>query len=173
MTALSAEPRVPPLATRRPAASEMMRAGIWVTRPSPTESLVKMSAAAERVSACRVAPMTMPPKMFTARMMRPAIASPRTNFDAPSIEPKKALSSSSSRRRACATFSSMRPAERSASIAICFPGMASRVKRAPTSAMRVAPLVMTRKLIVTRMRKTMMPMTKSPPITSLAKPPMM
>jgi len=37
--------------------------------------------------------------------MRPAIASPRTNFDAPSIEPKNALSSSSSRRRACATFS--------------------------------------------------------------------
>jgi hypothetical protein len=51
--------------------------------------------------------------------------------------------------------------------------MASRVKRAPTSAMRVAPLVMTRKFIVTRMRKTIMPMTKSPPITRWAKPPMM
>src|SRR5271155_2938606 len=128
MIALSAEPRVPPLATRRPAAREMMRAGIWVTRPSPTESLVKMSAAAASDRLCRVTPMTMPPKMLTARMMSPAMASPRTNFDAPSIEPKKALSSSSSRRRACATFSSMRPAERSASIAICFPGMASRVK---------------------------------------------
>ena len=99
------------------------------------------------------------------------MASPRTNFDAPSIEPKKELSSSSSRRRCWATFSSISPADRSASIAICLPGMASRVKRAPTSAMRVAPLVMTKKLMVTRMRKTMMPMTKSPPITKLAKPP--
>ena len=95
-------------------------------------------------------PMTMPPKMLTAIMMRPAIASPRTNFEAPSIEPKKALSSSSSRRRRCASLSSIRPAERSASIAICLPGMASSVKRAPTSAMRVAPLVMTRKLTVIR-----------------------
>ena len=53
--------------------------------------------------------MTMPPKMLTARMIRPAIASPRTNFEAPSIEPKKALSSSSSRRRCWATFSSISP----------------------------------------------------------------
>jgi hypothetical protein len=50
--------------------------------------------------------MTMPPKMLTARMMSPAIAA-RTNFDAPSIEPKKALSSEFC-LRACATFSSMR-----------------------------------------------------------------
>ena len=56
----------------------------------------------------RVTPMTMPPKMLTAVMMRPAIASPRTNFEAPSMEPKKALSSSSSRRRRCASFSSIR-----------------------------------------------------------------
>ena len=32
------------------------------------------------------------------------MASPRTNFEAPSIEPKKELSSSSSRRRCCALF---------------------------------------------------------------------
>ena len=44
-TAFSAEPRVPPLATSRPAASEMISAGICDTRPSPTENLVKMSAA--------------------------------------------------------------------------------------------------------------------------------
>ena len=37
---------------------------------------------------------------------------------------------------------------------ICLPGMASRVKRAATSAMRPAPLVMTTKLITTRIRKT-------------------
>jgi hypothetical protein len=43
----------------------------------------------------------------------------------------------------------MMPALRSASIAICLPGIASRVKRALTSAMRPAPLVMTMKLITT------------------------
>ncbi len=121
----------------------------------------------------RVTPITMPPNILTPRMMSPAIASPRTNFEAPSIDPKNELSSSSSRRRCCATFSSIRPAERSASIAICLPGIASSVNLAPTSAMRVAPLVMTRKLIVTKMRKTMMPMTKSPPMTRRAKPAMM
>ena len=100
------------------------------------------------------------------------MASPRTNLEAPSMEPKKALSSSSSRRRRVASLSSIRPALRSASIAICLPGMASRVKRAPTSAMRVAPLVMTRKFTVIRITKTIVPMTKSPPITKLAKPAM-
>ena len=58
-------------------------------------------------------------------------------------------------------------------MAICLPGMASRVKRAPTSAMRVAPLVITTKLMVSRMAKTMRPITKSPPITRREKPPMM
>jgi hypothetical protein len=38
----------------------------------------------------------------------------------------------------------------SASIAICLPGIASRVKRAPTSAIRSAPLVTTTKLMTTR-----------------------
>ena len=98
------------------------------------------------------------------------MASPRTNFEAPSIEPKKELSSSSSRRRSCASLSLIMPAERSASIDICLPGMASRVKRAPTSAMRVAPLVMTMKLTMTRIMKTIRPITKSPLITSCEKP---
>ncbi len=44
-TAWLAEPRVPPLETSMPAASETIRAGIWVTRPSPTDSLMKTSAA--------------------------------------------------------------------------------------------------------------------------------
>jgi hypothetical protein len=89
-------------------------------------------------------------------MRRPAMASPFTNFEAPSMAPKKALSSSSALRRRFASFSSMRPADRSASIAICLPGMASRVKRAATSAMRPEPLVMTMKFTITRMTKTMM-----------------
>ena len=60
----------------------------------------------------------------------------------------------------------------SASIAICLPGMASRVKRAPTSAIRVAPLVITMKLTMIRMAKTTRPMKKSPPMTNCEKPPM-
>ena len=64
----------------------------------------------------------------------------------------------------------MVPALRSASIDICLPGMASSVKRAPTSAMRVAPLVMTMKFTMIRIRNTISPITKSPDITRLAKP---
>ena len=70
---------------------------------------------------------------------------------------------------ACASVSSIRPADRSASIAICLPGMASRVKRAATSAMRPEPLVMTTKFTITRMAKTITPMTKLPPIMKLPK----
>ncbi|MEY9392615.1 hypothetical protein ABIF93_010936 [Bradyrhizobium japonicum] len=85
------------------------------------------------------------------------------------MAPKKPLSSSRSLRRCLATFSSIRPAERSASIAICLPGMASRWKRAATSAIRPEPLVMTTKFTMIRMAKTMIPMTKLPPITKLPK----
>ncbi len=81
------------------------------------------------------------------------------------MAPKKPDSSSRFLRRRRASFSSIRPAERSASIAICLPGMASRWKRAATSAMRPEPLVMTTKFTITRIVKTMMPMTKLPPIT--------
>ena len=55
-------------------------------------------------------------------------------------------------------------------MAICLPGIASSVNLAPTSAIRVAPFVITRKLTVMRMMKTTMPMTKSPLITNWEKP---
>ena len=87
----------------------------------------------------------MPPITLMNTTSRPAIASPRTNFEAPSIAPKNELSSSRCLRRVRASCSLIRPAERSASIAICLPGMASRLKRAATSAMRPEPLVMTTK----------------------------
>ena len=44
---------MPPLATTRPAASEMISAGICVTRPSPTDSFVKTSTASEIGMPCR------------------------------------------------------------------------------------------------------------------------
>ena len=114
-------------------------------------------------------PMMMPPMTLMKVISRPAMASPLTNFEAPSIAPKKDDSSSRSLRRFLASCSSIRPAERSASIAICLPGMASSVKRAATSAMRPEPLVMTMKLTMIRIAKTTMPMTKLPPITKLPK----
>ncbi|MNN13612.1 hypothetical protein D3C81_1266500 [compost metagenome] len=102
-------------------------------------------------------------------MIRPATASPRTNLDAPSMAPKKVDSCSSSLRRSLAWSSLIRPDDRSASMAICLPGMESRVKRAETSAIRVEPLVMTTKFTTRMMAKMITPMMKLPPIISSPK----
>ncbi len=53
-------------------------------------------------------------------------------------------------------------------MAICLPGMASRLKRAATSAMRPEPLVITMKLTTSRMANRITPITTSPP---MRKPP--
>ena len=82
--------------------------------------------------------------MFTTATIMPAMESPLTNFMAPSMAPYILLSIWTLLRRFCASSMSMTPARRSASIDICLPGMASRVKRAPTSATRSAPLAITR-----------------------------
>ena len=50
-------------------------------------------------------------------------------------------------------------------MAICLPGIASRVKRAATSETRPAPAVMTMNCTITRMRKTTRPTTRLPPMT--------
>ncbi len=110
----------------------------------------------------------MPPIMLMNTISKPATASPRTNFEAPSMAPKNELSASSALRRARASVSLIKPEERSASIAICLPGIASKVKRAATSAIRVEPLVMTTKFTITRIANTMTPMTNSPPMTNCA-----
>ncbi len=62
------------------------------------------------------------------------------------------------------------PAATSESIASCLPGMASRANRAPTSAMRPAPLVMTMKLTISRTVNTTRPRKILPPMTNMAKP---
>ena len=56
-------------------------------------------------------------------------------------------------RRLLASASVIAPAARSASIAICLPGIASKVKRAATSATRPAPLVMTMYWMTIRIKK--------------------
>src|ERR1700688_2942474 len=57
-------------------------------------------------------PMTMPPMTLIKTTSRPAMASPRTNFEAPSMAPKKPDSSSRVLRRRRASFSSISPADR-------------------------------------------------------------
>ena len=63
----------------------------------------------------------------------------------------------------------MSPEFRSASIAICLPGMASRVNRAPTSATRPAPLVMTTNWMTSRIENTIRPTISDPPTTKWPK----
>ena len=63
----------------------------------------------------------------------------------------------------------MRPAFKSASTAICLPGIESSTKRAATSATLVEPLVITIKFIRTSMEKTIIPITKFPPTTKFPK----
>ena len=103
---------------------------------------------------------------------RPATASPLTNFEAPSSEPKKVVSSCSIRRRSRASAWEIAPAAMSLSMASCLPGMPSRAKRAPTSAMRPAPLVMTMKLTMSSTPKTTRPRKTEPPMMNMAKPSM-
>jgi hypothetical protein len=150
----------------RPAAVDTISAGIWLTRPSPTVSSVKVCVASAKLMPFCATAMMMPPMTLMATIIRPAMASPRTNLLAPSMAPKKLDSSSSVLRRMRASFSSIRPDDRSASIAICLPGIASRVNRAATSAIRPEPLVMTTKFTITRIAKTIRPMTKLPPMIS-------
>jgi hypothetical protein len=62
----------------------------------------------------------------------------------------------------------MTPAFKSASMDICLPGIASKVKRAFTSDTRPAPLVTTMKLMIIKIEKMMNPTASLPPITELA-----
>ena len=161
---------VPPFVTKSPAASDTTSAGICVTNPSPIVNTVYLLMASPMLSPWLIIPIRIPPNTLTNVMMRPATASPRTNFDAPSMAPKKELSSSTILRRPFASSSVMAPAPRSASMAICLPGIASSENRAATSAILVEPLVITIKLIRTRMVKTIIPIMKSPPRINWANP---
>ena len=93
------------------------------------------------------------------------MASPRTYLLAPSMAPKNSDSDAKSDRRFRASFSSIAPTFNSASIAICLPGNESSVKRALTSEIRVAPLVITMNWIVTKIRNTTQPTIRLPPTT--------
>ncbi len=97
------------------------------------------------------------------------MASPFTNFIAPSMAPKNWFSLSRLRRRWRASDGSMSPARNSASMLICRPGRASSTKRAATSATRSAPLVITTNCTIVMIRKMTRPTTRLPPVTNSPK----
>ena len=144
---------------------ETRSAGICETSPSPIVKIPYfVTAQATSLPFIRT-PTQIPPTMLIAVMMRPAIASPFTNFIAPSIAPYSCDSLASSLRRCLAVSWSIAPARRSASMDICLPGIASRVKRAATSETRSAPFAMTTNCTIVMMRKITAPTTKLPPTT--------
>ena len=80
-------PSVADRVTMMPVAVESSRAGIWETRPSPTVSSEKVETASPGAMPRWMTPIAKPPIRLISVTMMPAIASPLTNFDAPSIEP--------------------------------------------------------------------------------------
>ena len=154
------------LVIKIPVAMEINREGIWLLRPSPMVSTPKDWIASAKGSPWRRTPMTVPPIKFTKVMIRPAVASPFTYFVAPSMAPKKFDSIWIFSRRILASFSVMVPVFKSASIAICLPGIASKVKRAVTSATLSEPLLITTNCIIIRIMNTIAPIIKSPPPTN-------
>ena len=70
-----------------PVATEISSAGIWAHRPSPIDSSEKWWPASANDMPIWTTPMMMPPIRLMAVIRMPAIASPLTNFEAPSIAP--------------------------------------------------------------------------------------
>ena len=158
-----------PLVTRIPVVREISSEGIWLTRPSPMVRIAYLFRAAVISMPCLVTPMMIPPTILMVVIRRPATASPFTYFTAPSMEPKKLASSWIFSLRLFASASVIAPVFRSASIAICLPGIASRVNLAVTSDTRSEPLLMTMNWIRIRIMKIITPMTRSPPPTNSPK----
>ena len=85
--ATSADPSVPPLVTTMPAAVDTSNDGICDTNPSPAVRVVKVAAASANGIPWRITPMASPPRILITVINKAAMASPRTNFAAPSMAP--------------------------------------------------------------------------------------
>ena len=140
-------------------------AGICATRPSPMVRIEKTCIASPASIPCEKTPTARPPTRLISTMTMEAMASPFTNFIAPSRLPCSLLSSSSVRRRSRASSLPISPDRRSLSIDNCLPGIASRLNRAATSATRSAPLEMTMNCTTVMIRKTTSPTIRLPPAT--------
>ena len=115
---------------------------------------------------CDITPIARPPTKLITVIINPAVASPFTYFEAPSIAPKKVDSSWIFWRRSLACSSVIAPVFKSASIAICLPGMASNVKRAVTSDTRSEPLLITINCTMIKIKNTIPPTIRFPPPTN-------
>ena len=73
--------------TMRPDEIDTSSAGTCDTRPSPTVRRLNVLMASPIGRPICTTPMTKPPIRLTIVITRPAIASPFTNFEAPSIAP--------------------------------------------------------------------------------------
>ncbi len=73
--------------TIRPVATESSSAGIWETRPSPTDSRLYVEMASPNGMPFCATPTAKPPIRLTRVITIAAMASPLTNFEAPSIAP--------------------------------------------------------------------------------------
>ena len=80
-------------------ASDRNKEGICATRPSPMVNRTYSLVASPTGKLCWPMPMAKPPTMLMIKINRPAIASPLTNLEAPSMEPKKSDSCANSSRR--------------------------------------------------------------------------
>ena len=134
---------LPPLVTRIPVAREMRSEGMADTSPSPMVRMVYVERASPKELPLLSMPMAMPPTTLMPVIRSPAVESPLTYFTAPSMAPKKEDSCCILSLLRLASASSMAPVFRSASMAICLPGMASRVNLAVTSDTRSEPLFIT------------------------------
>ncbi len=114
-------------------------------------------------------PIANPPSILTKTIISDAIASPLTNFIAPSIEPYSLLSRWMLLRCIFASSSVREPARTSASMLSCFPGIASRENLALTSATLSAPFVITMNCTIVSIRNITSPTTRFPPTTNSPK----
>ncbi len=73
--------------TRMAAAADSSSAGICATRPSPMVSRAYWRKASPNDRSYISAPIATPPTMLMMRIRMLAIASPRTNLEAPSMAP--------------------------------------------------------------------------------------
>jgi len=87
LTWSSRSPDSPMRVTRMAAAADSSSAGIWPTRPSPIVSSAYTRNASASGRSCISAPMATPPIRLMIRIRIDAMASPRTNLEAPSIAP--------------------------------------------------------------------------------------
>ena len=118
---------------------------------------------------CSTTPSTRPPAKFTTLIISPAVASPLTYLVAPSMAPKNDDSACILSRLFLASSSSIAPVFKSASIAICLPGIASSVNLAVTSDTRSEPLLITTNCTITRIINIIIPITRLPPPTNCPK----